>query len=263
MSVVYENKLVPIEVGLRQSLEYPPHFHPHVELVVVRRGTAHAFLNFKEYQLNAGDMFLAFPNQIHHYRDEEEQESLLMVFPAELCAEFAPLFPAFVPSSPCMKGLGNDPVLRRILDAMLDCRRRRPPYFEAMTKGYLILFVSELLPRLGLTPVRGDDSDLLRTILNYCSDHYREPLRLDDLAAALHISKFHISHLFSGKLQMGFNEYLNRLRVAEACDRLRHSDASVAEIAAAVGFHSLRTFNRVFREERGTTPLQYRRLKTE
>lgn len=263
MSVFFESKEVQIEVDVRRQLEFPPHFHSQIELVIMRRGSTRAFLNFKEYEMEAGDVFIAFPNQIHHYRDEGEHDSLLIIFPGELCSEFSPLFPAFVPASPLVKGLGNDPALQRVLDEMLDCRRRRPPYFEAMTKGYLILFIAELLPRLGLTPVRRDDSDLLRTILNYCSDHYHAPLKLDDLAQALHVSKFHISHLLNEKLQMGLNEYVNRLRIAEACDRLRNSDASVTEIAEAVGFNSLRSFNRVFQAERGTTPLHYRRIKIE
>ena len=262
MSLIYEKKAVPIEVDIRHKLAYPPHLHSEVELVVMRRGTARAYLNFKEYPLFPGDLFLAFSNQIHHYEDDGEAESLLMVFPPELCAEFAPLFPAFTPASPRMPGLGDHPALAPILRDLVACREARPPYFEAMTKGYLILFTAALLPLVGLTPRKGEDDSRLREMLDYCAAHYRQPLRLEDLAAALHTSRFHLSHLFGDRLQMGFPEYLNSLRVAEACERLRREGTPIGTIAAEVGFSSLRSFNRAFQKERGVTPAQYRRAGT-
>ena len=81
-----------------------------------------------------------------------------------------------------------------------------------------------------------------------------EPL----LEQELHISKYYISHLFSDKLHISFNDYVNSLRVSHACRYLRDGTLSVTEVAAKVGFGTLRTFNRAFSKQIGCTPSAYR-----
>jgi transcriptional regulator GlxA family with amidase domain len=53
--------------------------------------------------------------------------------------------------------------------------------------------------------------------------------------------------------------YLQRVRMHEAARRLRGSDAALAEIAAAIGYHSEFAFNRAFRRRFGVPPGAFRR----
>ena len=43
-----------------------------------------------------------------------------------------------------------------------------------------------------------------------------------------------------------------------ARDQLLHTNASITDIAHASGFQTVRTFNRVFSEQTGMTPTEYR-----
>jgi AraC-like DNA-binding protein len=63
------------------------------------------------------------------------------------------------------------------------------------------------------------------------------------------------------KLQIGFNDYINSLRVSNACKYLVKSEKSITEISEIVGFNTLRTFNRAFVKQMGTTPSKYRNEK--
>ena len=63
----------------------------------------------------------------------------------------------------------------------------------------------------------------------------------------------------SNKLKMGFNDYVNSLRISNACKQLIKSDASITEISENVGFNTLRTFNRAFMKQTGMTPSEYRK----
>lgn len=67
--------------------------------------------------------------------------------------------------------------------------------------------------------------------------------------------------MMSSKLNMGFNDYVNSLRVSNACKYLRKTDKSITEISNIVGFNTLRTFNRAFRKQLGITPSEYRTKK--
>jgi YesN/AraC family two-component response regulator len=53
-------------------------------------------------------------------------------------------------------------------------------------------------------------------------------------------------------------EYLTRLRIKRAKQRLRHGDESVQTVARAVGFHDRAYFSRVFRKVTGIAPHAYR-----
>ena len=63
------------------------------------------------------------------------------------------------------------------------------------------------------------------------------------------------------KLQIGFNDYINSLRVSNACKHLVKSERSITEISEMVGFNTLRTFNRAFIKQTGMTPSKYRSQK--
>ena len=107
----------------------------------------------------------------------------------------------------------------------------------------------------------GGDGTSLRAIISYCTEYFAENLSLSTLESELHLNKYYISHLFSTKLGLRFNDYVNSLRISYACDALRHNTASVTEIAAQVGFGTPRTFNRAFLKQMGCTPSEYRRGK--
>ena len=104
------------------------------------------------------------------------------------------------------------------------------------------------------------DSGALRSIVSFCSQNFSENLSLSLLEEKLHLNKYYISHLFSEKLGIRFNDYINSLRIFEACKMLVNSDLSVTEISEYVGFNTLRTFNRAFSKQTGYSPSEYRKL---
>ena len=107
------------------------------------------------------------------------------------------------------------------------------------------------------------DSDALRAIVSYCTQNFSENLSLSMLEEKLHLNKYYISHLFSGKLGLRFNDYINSLRISEACKLLANSDLSITDISERVGFNTLRTFNRAFIKQMHCSPSAYRKSKTE
>lgn len=102
-------------------------------------------------------------------------------------------------------------------------------------------------------------SHTLQSVVSYCARNFNRELSLDVLEEELHISKYYISHLFSDRLGIRFNDYVNSLRVSDACRLLRQTDASITEISELVGFGTLRTFNRAFIKHTGVSPSAYRR----
>ncbi|MGY1682000.1 helix-turn-helix domain-containing protein [Geodermatophilus sp. SYSU D01176] len=88
---------------------------------------------------------------------------------------------------------------------------------------------------------------------------YAEPLDVPTLARIAHVSEAHFIRTFRTTFGETPHRYLQRRRVERAMFLLRSTDRSVTDICMAVGFSSLGTFSRVFRDVVGEPPSAYRR----
>ena len=88
---------------------------------------------------------------------------------------------------------------------------------------------------------------------------YAEPLDVPTLARIAHVSEAHFIRTFRATFGETPNRYLQRRRVERAMWLLRSTDRSVTDICMDVGFASLGTFSRVFRDIVGEPPSAYRR----
>jgi transcriptional regulator GlxA family with amidase domain len=88
---------------------------------------------------------------------------------------------------------------------------------------------------------------------------YAEPLDVPTLARIAYVSEAHFIRSFRATFGETPNRYLQRRRVERAMFLLRSTDRSVTDICMDVGFSSLGTFSRVFRDIVGESPSVYRR----
>ncbi len=88
---------------------------------------------------------------------------------------------------------------------------------------------------------------------------YDQPLDVAALAQIACVSEAHFIRTFRTTFGETPHRYLQRRRVERSMFLLRESDRSVTDICLAVGFTSLGTFSRTFREIIGQSPLAYRR----
>ena len=88
---------------------------------------------------------------------------------------------------------------------------------------------------------------------------YAEPLDVPTLARIACVSEAHFIRTFRATFGETPHRYLQRRRVERSMFLLRETDRSVTEICLDVGFTSLGTFSRTFREIVGVSPVAYRR----
>ena len=87
---------------------------------------------------------------------------------------------------------------------------------------------------------------------------YAEPLDVPGLARIARVSEAHFIRTFRETFGETPHRYLQRRRVERAMDLLRETDRAVSEICLDVGFNSLGTFSRTFRDVVGEPPTTYR-----
>lgn len=260
MYFILERKDMPCYSHIQHDLSTMPHFHKHLELILMREGKSLAIADSKEDYLEAGDMYIAFPNQIHYYHDiTTPHEHLILILSPDICPEFKNEFKNFLPVSPILKGAADNPRLLSAFTNIMELNTSKPKYYESEIKGNMLILLSELFQNIPLENKKTCDIDLFTNILHYCYENYMEDISLQSLAEVLHVSHFYISHIFNERLHIRFRDYINSLRIEKACELLKTSEQNITEIAYETGFNSTRTFDRCFMKFKETSPKEYRK----
>jgi AraC-like DNA-binding protein/ligand-binding sensor protein len=106
------------------------------------------------------------------------------------------------------------------------------------------------------------ESPLVRRARAYIVGHQADPIDLDNVAKAMHVSTFYFCKVFKKSTGLTFTEYLGRVRIEKAKTLLLNPHLRISEIAYEVGFQSLTHFNRVFRQVTGQSPTAFRNSKS-
>ena len=251
---------------------YPAHFHSHCEVIFVESGSVTATVDGKTYTAGENQAIFVAPHQVHSYASRYDVKIYVMFAAPLLVAEYVSGTSERVPASPVISfSSERDLALYRSLLAFIkeeieaaqgadtseppSERSGRETTVKLAARTALALMLDHTTWRL-----KSDASPESTTrILDYCLTHYRSDISLTSVARALGISPNTVTHAFSAVFGCGFRRYINSIRIAEAAEHLIQSTEPITQIAYAVGFDTLRTFNRAFLYEKGVTPSEYRK----
>ncbi|MFT3775757.1 MAG: helix-turn-helix domain-containing protein [Minicystis sp.] len=110
--------------------------------------------------------------------------------------------------------------------------------------------------RGGLSPAA------LRRVQLFVEANLERPIHLSDLATRAGLSEFHFARAFKTSMGTTPRLFVENRRIEKAQELLRHTDLSLAEIAAVTGLGAQSRFTTTFRRATGFTPAAYRRGQT-
>lgn len=264
MKAIYEKRTMDFTFRDDRSGKTPlacsPHLHYHVEVVYMESGRTEAYIDSDLYTIESGDLLVVFPNKIHRFRDltAGNKYKLFIVHPnlvPELCDEIS----VSSPRCPLIKADKVNERLISVINSIAQVDDYPVERKDMLLRGYLVSFFAEVMGSVEMDTNRSDENQAMKAIVLYCSQNFTKDLSLATLEEKLHLSKYYISHLFGDKLGIRLNDYINSLRISEACKLLRTTDNSITEIADAAGFGTLRTFNRAFVKHMGVSPSDFRK----
>ncbi|MFZ6029332.1 MAG: substrate-binding domain-containing protein [Chloroflexota bacterium] len=100
--------------------------------------------------------------------------------------------------------------------------------------------------------------NLARKAMAYIHEQFTEPLSLEHIATYFGVCKEHLARCFRDETGITVGTYLNRYRISQAKELLRQEEKRVVDVAMQVGFSSSAYFSRVFKQETGKSPQEYR-----
>ncbi len=107
-------------------------------------------------------------------------------------------------------------------------------------------------PTNGVLPTPADE------VYQHIREHYREEIKLDDLADIVHLSKHYLVRLFRENFNTSPINMIIKLRMEYAQKLLAETNLSIKEIAASCGYKDPSFFNRYFKKNFTMTPDAYR-----
>lgn len=156
--------------------------------------------------------------------------------------------------------------ISRLLGRMLDEYQRHEPGFVELIRSWTIELLVYIFRKLRAAEdfsaeTAGMKADVFDHVFEYIRCNYAEPISLEKLSMLAFLSPKYFSKLFKAHTGCTVTEYTQRLRIARACELLRDTDMTVAEIAEQTGYSDIKYFNRVFRRHMNMPPAEYRRQK--
>ncbi|MCX8496131.1 MAG: AraC family transcriptional regulator [Akkermansiaceae bacterium] len=135
---------------------------------------------------------------------------------------------------------------------------------DPLTHGSIIIllecFASQMImPAKDLIlRLRSSESPNINRACQYVMEHREESLRLVEVAKVANMSRYYFCRKFKESTSLTFTEYVNRVRIDGAKERLRTPRVQVSEVACESGFSSIAHFNRTFRRIVGCSPREFR-----
>lgn len=155
-----------------------------------------------------------------------------------------------------------DSPLQTYLQDMLQEIEKKAPGYDIICQHLLEVVVTRAVrssqSSARVVPSGNKVSKECSAIRRYIDAHFKENLTLDQLAAMVHINKYHMVHSFTKAYGISPINYLLSLRLQESRYLLQATDHSMSQIAQIVGFSSPCYFSQVFHKAMGMSPREYR-----
>lgn len=250
---------------------YPSHWHKAMEIVVAAKKSSDIVINNREYTLKEGDIVFISGGDIHSYPLSPGSERIFIIFDLYeinngdmFYEDYSYISKTILIKKDTDNNLHSQVYehIERILNEALNVAPGSRFTILARIYDLLAIMVKEAngVETLAST-YRKDLLYKIGQVVEYIEKNYREQITLKKAAERVGFSEHYLSRLFSRVFGCPFSQFLNKIRIKHAEESIILNKESISNIAFSCGFNSISTFNRIFREVKGCTPLQYRKMQ--
>lgn len=258
------------------------HWHEELEIDVVTEGRMQCLVGNDSFLLEKGDAVFINQNVMHsiHPVDNEPGRFRAIVFHPTILFSYTK---TYLNTKYLLPIVGNTNIKYYLmkpeckhfdeaagyLTDLVNTMEKADFGYELVAKiclcRFWLLLLSEFNPSNPVNAVPETPSlneTRTKDAIIFIQEHYNEPVTLDEIAAAIHVSKSECCRCFKKSLQSTPFEYLMKYRIFMASMKIRQDAAnelSFSEIATSVGFNNVSYFNKLFKSYLQCTPSQYRK----
>ena len=242
------------------------HWHTSIEIFAVMEGHLEFFMNKEEYPLKAGEQLIINSNEIHSIHAAERNKTVVLQIPLK---QFENYFTAQRFIRFRSQDAEADGKLASLIKKLYKVYTARDTGYEFGTMSLFYEIMYMLVKNYRLTEAHEKEIrhsrklDTLSKITTYMREHYKEDLKLSDLAATFGYSDAYLSRMFQKYAKINYKTYLQDIRMAYAYRDLMNTDRTISQIALDNGFCSSRGFSGEFQKRYGILPSEMRKQENQ
>ena len=103
------------------------------------------------------------------------------------------------------------------------------------------------------------DTERLNKVMNFITDNYTEEINIEEIADLANLSKSSFCRYFKSRTHKTFSQFLNEVRILNACKLLITSEKTITQICYNTGYNNISHFNRQFKIITGLTAKEYQK----
>ena len=246
------------------------HFHDHVTIIYILDGSASYEIGGQVYHVEAGTLFICNPGVTHHrIVGERERMSEFQVAVSNLCLKGLPSGFLLPPDdSPVIPLLHYSQAFHNCCEEIAMEQKRNDPASPIMLKCLAMKLIVTILKErfihtdtntnADFTLEKYEKNNIVDAIVSFMNDNYMQPISLARISENAYLSPVYISRVFKELMGEAPINYLIRIRLAKACERMQQQpDISIRAVAASVGYDDAYYFSKLFKKHYGVSPREY------
>ncbi|NDV64711.1 AraC family transcriptional regulator [Bacteroides sp. 224] len=255
---------------------YPWHFHPEYEIIYVKTGTGTRFIGNSIERYTDGDILLTGPNLPHCMKSDEAysaDDCLLSVkgtiiqFEKDFMQHAINHYPHFIKIKTLFeesqRGVFFPSPHSSKLKALLDSIPQEKGIDQITSFLQLLKLMSEtnsrqIISTSDYTYHIPFDVSRIDKIIAYLNKHYTRRIDLEEISSFAAMNPTAFCRFFKGKTGKSFKNYILDMRIDYACKLLLMEDTNISQVSIECGFETITYFNKVFKEQTGQTPTEYK-----
>ncbi len=248
--------------------EFKWHYHPEYELTYIVKGIGNRIVGNSYEQFEDGDLVLLGSNLPHTWSNKEREnaysEAVVIQFSWEFIEPFLELQEGLMikqmleSSVRGMRFKSDDTLVAKMMDITESIGMERIlkliALLEDLSKKQSTFIASNTFHNV----VSKKNEMRINKACIYIQNNYFHKIKLKEVADLIHLTESNFCKFFKKATGKTYSNYLNELRINEACRMLMQSDKTINQISYDCGFETLSYFNRVFLEKKGSTPSKYK-----
>ena len=237
------------------------HYHDGYELYFLQKGNCSYFVDNRYYTLSAGDILLIPGGQIHQTNYKNDLHSRRLI---NCNVDFIPdeVFKDISSINHIFRAPELVEEITEIFDLIEKEYTTHAKYGDKMLQlhVYRLFFLIARHKKENIGAI--SENKTVERVIKYIKKNYMHDITLCEIAEKNAVSGEHLSRIFKKETGIGFNEYVNAIRLQKAEFMLRNEDGkSVSEVAFACGFNDSNYFSYRFKKAYGVSPINVKNKK--
>ena len=275
-SVININKIVTIHYfEFASDYIFRGEKHDFWEFLYVDKGEVEVMADTKGYKLTQGDMIFHKPNEFHSEWANGKVAPNLMIMSFECKDPAIEFFSNKIMQIESSEKNLIAEIIKESQEAYSNALgghnrllKQQNSLFgaEQLIKLYLEMLLIKLIrkgsfvhssKRLNESTLERMEKDLVDHIIEYMHQNIASDLTFEDICNHFSLGKTYLKTLFKNRTNIGAMTYFKNLKISEAKTLIRQQQHNFTQIAYMLGYKSVHTFSRSFKETTNMSPSEY------